>query len=211
MKKRILVAAAGEDMESTYHVIRAIRIDKLVLITAAKDMEKAEDLKKELKKFGVEVQHVDVKDYSINEIFRIVKLINESEEGNDVIMNVASGDKLTSCVTLSAAFVNGMKALGVMGNDVVSFPIMRFSYYKTLSGQKLKIMEHLHDDKDCCASLDELSKRVKMSLPLISYHINGNQKVEGLEAMGLVDLAGKGKRISVQLSDLGKMLMAGYL
>ena len=64
---------------------------------------------------------------------------------------------------------------------------------------------------DCCVSLNELSKKTKMSLPLISYHINGNLKSEGLKEMGLVDVNEKKGKIEIKLSTLGRMLMNGYL
>ncbi len=211
MKPHVLVAAAGEDMDTSFQVMRAIPVEKMVMITSEKDRKAVKEFEKDLHRFRVPVQIVGVRDYSINEMFGILKRVKEAEKGKDIIMNVASGSKLTSCVTLSAAFVNGIKAVGVMGDEMVSFPIMKFSYYKALSDQKLRILQHLHDNTECCASLEELSRRVKMSLPLISYHMNGNQKVEGLEKMGLVELVGKGKRISVRMSSLGKMLMAGYL
>ena len=64
---------------------------------------------------------------------------------------------------------------------------------------------------DCCISLEELSKKTKMSLPLISYHINGNLKSEGLKKMGLVDTNEMIGRIEIKLSILGRMLLNGYV
>ena len=63
----------------------------------------------------------------------------------------------------------------------------------------------------CCASLEELSKKTKMSLPLISYHINGNLKSEGLKDMGLVETTESKGRIAVQLSTMGRLLLKGYV
>lgn len=50
-----------------------------------------------------------------------------------------------------------------------------------------------------------------MSLPLISYHINGNLKSEGLKDMGLVETAEKKGRIEIKLSTLGVLLLRGYV
>ncbi len=64
---------------------------------------------------------------------------------------------------------------------------------------------------DCCISLEELSKKTKMSLPLISYHINGNLKSEGLKEMGLVETNEKKGKIELKLSTLGRMLINGHV
>ena len=63
----------------------------------------------------------------------------------------------------------------------------------------------------CCASLDELSKKTKMSLPLVSYHINGNLKSEGLKELGLVETSGKKRKVEINLTRLGKLLIEGYI
>ena len=61
------------------------------------------------------------------------------------------------------------------------------------------------------SSLEELSKKTKMSLPLISYHINGNLKSEGLKDLGLVETMEEKGRIAVKLSTLGRLLVKGYI
>jgi DNA-binding transcriptional ArsR family regulator len=74
----------------------------------------------------------------------------------------------------------------------------------------MEILKTLSKPK-CCISLEELSNKTKMSLPLISYHINGNLKSEGLKDMGLVDTNEKKGRIEINLSTLGRMLLRGYV
>lgn len=211
MKKHVLIAPFGDDIESVFQIIRTFNIEKMFLIAEKGDLEHAKDFQKTVGRFRIPSQILEVKSYSIAEMFRIVKQISKSGDTDDIIVNVSSGNKLTSCVTLSAAFVNGIKAVGVMGDKLMMFPVMKFSYYKMLSDQKLRLLKQLHEKPNCCASLEELGGQVKMSLPLISYHVNGNQKVEGLEKMGLVELTGKGKKIRIHLSELGRMLMSGYL
>jgi len=69
----------------------------------------------------------------------------------------------------------------------------------------------LYRNKDCCSSLEELSQLAKMSLPLVSYYINGSSQTEGLEAMGLVDVEKVKGKIHIRLSILGRMLVKGYV
>ncbi|MBS3103281.1 winged helix-turn-helix transcriptional regulator, partial [Candidatus Woesearchaeota archaeon] len=110
----------------------------------------------------------------------------------------------------SAAFVNGLKAISVNGNDVMLLPVLKFSYYNMIAGKKMEILKLL-SKPGCCASLEELSKKTKMSLPLISYHINGNLKSEGLKGMGLIETMENKGKIAIKLSTLGSMLIKGYI
>lgn len=50
-----------------------------------------------------------------------------------------------------------------------------------------------------------------MSLPLVSYHINGNVKSEGLVQMGLVEAKERKNKLEVSLTSLGKLLIDGYI
>lgn len=209
MKRHTIIAPVGDEMDTIFQIIRTFPTENVVLISDKKDLEQAREFQKNLDKFKIPVKIVEAQKYSIDEIFKIVKSISSSKE--DVIINVASGDKVSSCLTLCAAYVHGVKAVGVVKDNVMLFPIMRFSYYKMLSEQKLRILKILYQKKDCCASLEQLSKEIKMSLPLVSYHINGNQKVDGLKQMELVETMDAGNRVAVKLSTLGEMLMAGYL
>jgi len=79
-----------------------------------------------------------------------------------------------------------------------------------LTNKKMEILKLLKKP-DCCNSLEELSKKTKMSLPLISYHINGNLKSEGLKDLGLVDTNENKGKIAVSLSTLGRLLIKGYI
>ena len=50
-----------------------------------------------------------------------------------------------------------------------------------------------------------------MSLPLISYHINGTVKTNGLKELGLIGTVEKKGKIELQLSEMGKLLIKGYI
>ena len=56
---------------------------------------------------------------------------------------------------------------GVDGDEAMLLPVLRFSYYKILTDRKLEILRVLFGNPQCCASLEELSKKTGMSLPLI--------------------------------------------
>jgi len=136
--------------------------------------------------------------------------IIDFENIKDVIINVASADKVTSCFALCAAYVYGVSAVAVMNEQVMMLPIMKFSYYKTLSEPKLKILTAAYE-KGSYITLEELREITKMSPPLLSYHLNGTAEVEGLKQMDLIEAREQRKKVEVKLSTLGEILMAGYL
>jgi hypothetical protein len=50
-----------------------------------------------------------------------------------------------------------------------------------------------------------------MSPPLISYHVNGTMKSEGLKSLGLVELTNNNGKVGLSISSLGMMLIKGYI
>ena len=88
-------------------------------------------------------------------------------------------------------------------------PIMKLSYYNELSENKLKILKEL--DVEDYKSLAELHKELKMSISLLSYHINGNYKYKGLKEHRLVEVKEKNNNLLVKLSEMGNLLLKGYI
>ena len=69
--------------------------------------------------------------------------------------------------------------------------------------------DKLEDDRTF--GQEELSRRTGMSLPLISYHINGTRKADGLKELGLVDTEENKGRVRMTLTTLGRLLIKGYI
>jgi DNA-binding transcriptional ArsR family regulator len=207
----IIIAAVGEDMNDLFIAVREFTVEKVILINYAGREEKLKKTKKELKKFNVPAEVVEIEGNVWEETFRIVHVIKKANDGKELLINVSTGDKTTRCAMTSAAFVNGLKAFSVSDGVIAMLPVLKFSYYRLITDRKMKILETLQENPDCCASLEELSKRCEMSLPLVSYHINGNPKSEGLKEMGLVETKEEKGRIRVELSLMGKILMKGYI
>ncbi|MFH2021004.1 MAG: DUF6293 family protein [archaeon] len=213
--KYIVVAPMGDYMDALYVGIKEFATDKIILISPPRYRIEAEKTKKELERFKVPAHIINTKGDSETEIwegvFQAISQIRTQEvEGKEILVNVATGDRTTRCAATSAAFVNGVKAFAVDGDKTLMLPVMRFNYYKVISDKKMVILKILHE-RNCCSSLEELSKKTGMSLPLISYHINGNLKSEGLKEMGLIDTKEVKGKISVELSTLGKMIVRGYV
>jgi len=210
MGKKVVIAPVGDNMDDLYVGIKEFPTERVILITPEDRIDEAKKVQEELKKFKIPVQIAEIKGNVWEAMFQKIAEIKAIEKDKDIIINTATGDKVSTCAATSAAFVNGLKAMSVTDGMAMMLPVLKFSYYNMLTDKKMAILKLLKKP-DCCSSLEELSKKTKMSLPLISYHINGNLKSEGLKDMGLVDTEEEKGKIAVKLSTLGRLLIKGYV
>jgi len=210
MEKNIIIAPVGDNMDALFIGLREFPTEKIILLTPNNRLKEAEKTIKDLDRFKIPAKIIEIKGNIWEEMFRKIAEIKEIEKDRNILINTSTGDRGTTCAATSAAFVNGIKAFSVDNGMTMLLPVLKFSYYKLLTDKKMEILKML-SKPDCCVSLEELSKRTKMSLPLISYHINGNLKSDGLKEMGLVETEEKKGRIEIKLSTLGRMLIKGYV
>lgn len=76
---------------------------------------------------------------------------------DDVIVNVAGGDKLLGCAALSTAFTNGLKAFGVDGDVPMMLSILKISYNEMVSKAKIEILRTINEAGGEVGSLKQLS------------------------------------------------------
>ena len=209
--KYTMIAPVGDNLEALFVGIRDFPTEQVVLIAPTNRLKAAQKVKSDLGRFKISAQIIEISGSIWEEMFRKIAELTEVHKNKEIIVNTATGDRTTTCAATSAAFVNGLKAISVEGNESMLLPVLKFSYYRLLSDRKMKLLGILAKDKTCCKSMEELSKKAKMSLPLISYHINGNLKSEGLVELGLVEATEIKGRIAVSLTMLGRMLIKGYI
>lgn len=207
--KYVVIAPVSENIDSLFVGIKEFSTSRVILITPKDKLETAKQAKKELEKFQIPAQIKQIEGNLWEEMFRVISEIKKIEK--DIIINVATGDRITRCAATSAAFVNGIKAFDVTPEGLMLLPVLKFNYYKMITDKKMRILRIIHTEEKCCASLEELSKKTKMSLPLISYHINGNLKSEGLKDLGLVKTSEKKGKVAIELTMLGRLLLKGYV
>lgn len=202
-----LVAPLGEDWRTLFIGIREFPVEKVVLIVPEQGLETATLVGKDMDKFQIPYEVMPIRGDMFEGFFKAVNQLKQREGGENLLLNVASGDKVSACIALSAAFVNGIKAFGVKDGKPMLFPVLKFSYYRLISEKKMKILRALMGG---ASTLDELGKVADMSPPLISYHLHGSLKTQGLLGLGLVEMEG-GKTAKVRLTTLGKMLLRAYI
>lgn len=204
--KYTVIAPVGDNLDALFIGIKEFPTERIILISPKNNLKKAEKAEKDLKKFDIPVEIKEIGGNLMEEMFRIVAEIKSIEKQKNIIINIATGDKISTCAALSAAFVNGIKAFGVMNNQVMLMPILKFSYYKSLTDKKLKILRLLNNQE--VMTMEEISEKTGMSLHLVYYYINGTLKEEGLKGLELVESSDKSK---VKLSMLGRLLIKGYI
>ena len=206
--RNIVIAPVGDNIDALFIGLREFPAQKVILITPQGKLKIAQSVKADLKKFKIDVAIEEVSGNMLEGMFEKIAKIKQIEKDTNIIVNVATGDRMSTCAALSAAFVNGLKAFGVENNEVMLMPILKFSYYKILTDRKLSLLKLMSkSDK----TLEQLSKEAKMSLPLISYHVNGNLRAEGLKQLGLVETNDTKGRVTVSISTLGRLLVKGYI
>lgn len=210
MEKNVIIAPVGDNMDALFIGLREFPTERVILLSPSNRVKEAERAMQDLDRFKIPATILEIKGNIWEEMFRRIAEISQAEKDKNILVNTATGDRMTTCAATSAAFVNGIKAFSVEDGMTMLLPVLKFSYYRMLTDKKMEILKML-SKPDCCISLEDLSKRTKMSLPLISYHINGNLKSEGLKEMGLVETTEKKGRIEIKLSTLGRLLIKGYV
>ncbi len=207
-----IVAPLGQNLESVFSAIREFPTERIYLISTGKHREKVDELKAVADRLRISVQVVDIKGSLLEGMFKTFAQIKLAVNEDSLLVNVTSGDNLENCAALSAAYVNGLKSFAVIDDKLMMLPVLKFSYYRLIPERKLAILMFLKTQPDCCSSLEDLAERTRMSLPLVSYHINGNAKAEGLLTMGLVEthLGPRGKT-QIMLSELGRLIAEGAI
>ncbi len=211
--KSTMVAIIGSDSDSSdilYRGLREFSSDKVVLLSEASNLDAVGKIRKDLEKLKVPVVSETIeKRTSMEEVFSRLARIRDREVGNKLIVNVDT-DYLSSCIALSAAFVNGVQAIGVNDEKVIAYPIMKFSYYSALSDKKMMLLRTISKQGQF-DSLEALSQEVGMSLPLITYHVRGAREKPGLEELGLIETRRNRGKIITTLSPLGKLIVNGMV
>jgi DNA-binding MarR family transcriptional regulator len=209
--KTLQIAILGGSDDAVLVGLRNFSVHKLILISSPEYINQAETLSGKLKdtlKLLVEI--VQIKDASIPSMLdafgQIVR--KESQNFEDFIINVGSADKHLTCAAVTAAFVYGVKAFDVMGDEPAILPVMKFSYTQVVTEPKLEILRAIEQSGGDVESLEKLSATSNYGKPLLSYHIRGSKDGQGLEELGLVEVErGQRGRLRVRLTPLGRTLL----
>ena len=118
--------------------------------------------------------------------------------------NMSTTQARTYCLSFSntKGRDNGTKDM------IMGLPILKMSYYTQLQERKMNILKTLAMGTK---SLNDISKELKLSLSLLSYHVHGNRKSEGLLDMHLAELSEKNNQSYLTLTSMGRLILRGLM
>jgi len=210
----IQIATFGEMQDAIVAGIRNFPIHRLALLCYEDEKPKAEAFARRLSStLGIPIGYLTVSRNNVirDVLERIAEVIKtESQQFDQILMNVSAGDKMIGCAALSAAFVNGIKAFGIDHTGCpMLLPVLKLSYNEVISDAKISILKAIDNAGGSVTSLEQLSELSHFGKPLLSYHVQGNRDSKGLADLGLVevDRLERGK-LAVKLTTLGKLLIA---
>lgn len=204
-----VIAPVGDNLNALFIGMKEFATERVYLITPTRNLKDAKKLEKKLEVFSIDVKIMEVRGSLMESMFASFGKICGLHNQDELIVNVATGDRMSTCAALSAAFANGLKAFGVMNKKPMLLPIMKLSYYHELSESKIKILQNLRREE--FHSLSDLRKKTGMSVSLLSYHLNGTLRYKGLLGLRLVEINEENKQLKVKLSELGSLLLKGYV
>ena len=213
MDKKIIITPvdADSDEKDVFITVREFPIERMMLFASAGGIVKAEKFRKDLEKWSIPASIVKIKSGNPwEEYFTAVSDVIKEQEKDKVVINISSADRISQCALTNAAHVNGIKAFAVLDGRLMMLPIMKLSFSSMISPKKMTILKELHKNT-CSNSLEELAKKTGMSLQLLSYHVKGTPKSEGLVQLELVEIKEEKGRIKACLSTMGSLFMRGYL
>lgn len=206
-----IVGVSG-DTQAALAGVRAFPVRKVVLLFQPKDVQHAQKVHAALEGDGVHVDRREVGPPLLTSVLAAVARVvqEESVEFREVVVNVSSPDKLFFCSLMSAAFVNGLKAIAVQDGEPVQLPVLKFSYAEMISESKMNILRALQKAGGGVDSLNTLSEMSGVEKSLLSYHIRGGRDAKGLEELSLVSIErAKQGRLMVSLTEMGRLMLLG--
>ncbi len=211
--KTLHIATVGEDTDTVLVGMKSVPTHRLALICLREHKDSVNDFALDLEKtlkIDVDVHIVDGRIVE-SLLEKGADILNElKDEFEDVVLNVAGGDKVLTCAAVSAAFFNGLKAFHLKHETPVMLPIMKVNYSNLISKAKMAVIKAIHEAGGAIQSLGQLSDISGYGRPLLSYHIWGDDESRGLVELGLVDAErGRHGRLEVQLTVLGKAMLLG--
>ena len=209
----LMVATVGPEVEPVLVGVRDYPVRKLILLYTAASKAHAQEIASRTKPILIETElrEINAEDMLMDTLRQVGAI--QAEEGlafNDIVINVASGEKMQTCSALSAAFVHGVPAIGVAPSGTFLLPVLKFSYSELISEAKFRILETIDRLGGSIDSLAELSKASGVEKSLLSYHLRTTREGKGLEEMGLVHIdRGSLGRLTINLTEMGRLMLIG--
>jgi len=210
--RTLQIALLGGSEDAILIGLRNFPAHKLALVTTTDFLAQANQLAERLGSIlKLDVEIVQVKDPGISTMLATVSEVVKKESGSfeDFLINVGSANSHLTCAGVTAAFLLGIRAFDVLGEQPAVLPVMKLSYTQAVTKPKMEILRAIELAGGDVESLEKLSALSTYGKPLLSYHIRGSKEGVGLQELGLIEVErGKRGRLRVRLTALGKTLLS---
>lgn len=187
------------------HVVMKKGADKVVLVYTKKNEHLLPVLIDRFEKGKIFAEGVLVHPWDYRKILAsILSIVVENEEYEVVEFNVSCGTRVMTAATYAAAALLEATVYVVSENDtdvVGELVAFRPLSLQTLLRQKRKILTRLLKNGGAVESMAQLGSRESLGASSVSKH------VKALERMGLVTKKAHGRKTSVAITDLGKIIL----
>ncbi|MCK5389151.1 MAG: hypothetical protein KAJ36_01595 [Candidatus Thorarchaeota archaeon] len=209
--KTLHIATVGDDTDTVLVGMKNVPTHRLALICLHEHKDSVNDFALDLEKtlkIDVDVHVVDGRIVE-SVLEKVAIILNEHKNDfEDVVLNVAGGEKVLTCAAVSAAFFNGLKAFHLKDEIPMMLPVMKVKYSNMISKAKIAILKAIQDAGGEIKSLGQLSDLSGYGRPLLSYHVWGDDESRGLVELGLVEAERKRQgRLEANLTVLGKAML----
>ena len=209
--KTLHIATVGDDTDTVLVGMKNVPTHRLALICLHEHKDSVNDFALDLEKtlkIDVDVHVVDGRIVE-SVLEKVAIILNEHKNDfEDVVLNVAGGEKVLTCAAVSAAFFNGLKAFHLKNEIPMMLPVMKVKYSNMISKAKIAILKAIQDAGGEIKSLGQLSDLSGYGRPLLSYHVWGDDESRGLVELGLVEAERKRQgRLEANLTVLGKAML----
>lgn len=197
---------------------------RYTLITSSTETKEIEEINKEVplekiiliqrdsKPFKLKIP-TEIKKIEEDVVLGVFKIINEvikEHKPNELLVYANDVDEMNFSL-INAGFSNGIKVLSRQNNQLILLPLLKFTNYKEIVDKKREIINLLYNSENIELGLEAIGKQTRMSAPLVSYHINGNMKSEGLKELMIVTSREESGKSYIKLTTMGLLVAKGYI
>ncbi len=206
--RHVVIAPVEHEPDELFFKSEQFAPEKIYIIYPVFAKPLAEKIKLRIEKRKIPVEAIELQNpQDLKNMFSTMGTIHAKEPDKSVLINVSAAEKTLAQAALSYAFVHGLLAVDIHQKKFIEYPVLGISYYDLLKGKKSRILSTL-SKKDCCDSLEDMSRKIGLSPSLVNYHVYGNGKKPGLVELGLVELVQKNQKIVLSLTNLGRLLVS---
>lgn len=209
--KKIQLATCGADTSPIRDATHILKPVKNIIFLDSMFENKIKIMKASLESdLGIPTKIEIVNTTTHHSVYKkMAKIIKEHQNDYEILANVTGGTKEIAILTLSAAFIMGIRSFYISGGKIFWMPFSAIGLQEILGDTRIQILQTLKELGGVADSLSEIALKTGLNKSLITYHIQGSSTSKGLLDLGLVTTTQKkaGVKMRIHLTDLGEAIL----